>query len=172
MVIVPVDGFAIRQKHLDFTNGANPHSQSYVPSNELWIDCNGSAREQRLWTLRQMAEYLYGFDRGQQIEIQARRHTGQAKFWKQQWIKPNWYIVNGEAVRDLYYVDYTLGGHWLRYDFIPKGEYWLDSAQDVRDIPFTAIHEGLENALMSDGWTYDDAHNQAQTAERCARARY
>lgn len=76
--------------------------------------------------------------------------------------------VNGVFVRNTIYLDYTQGGNDEKYDWIPDGECWLDSANWV-EFAFIALHELTERRLMSGGMDYDSAHDQANLIESVAR---
>lgn len=68
-------------------------------------------------------------------------------------------IVDGNLVRSFYKTDYTEGGHGYVYRWVPKGEIWIETAVDRREMPFIVVHEYLELRLMRDaGLDYDTAH--------------
>jgi len=76
------------------------------------------------------------------------------------------WLIDGRAVRDLAYVDFTLGGHGFRYRFIPRREIWLDDAVRPSERPFILHHELVELDLMANGGlSYDLAHARASRAE-------
>lgn len=80
------------------------------------------------------------------------------------------YEVDGNLVRTAYDVDFTMGGHRdAGYDFIPKGEIWLDSS-NAEEIDETAFHEVAEWMIMRRfGLGYDDAHEVAAECEAVLR---
>jgi hypothetical protein len=83
------------------------------------------------------------------------------------------WIVDGELVRDLLYVDFTEGGHDRVYPFIPRGEVWLDDDLAARERGFVILHELHERRLMGRGWPYDgrrrSAHRDASRLEYFCR---
>jgi hypothetical protein len=79
--------------------------------------------------------------------------------------------VDGRAVRDHLSVDFTLGGHGLRYRFIPRGEIWIDDAVVADEVPAIVLHEEEELRLMRAGLGYAAAHRRASQIERRFRER-
>jgi len=79
------------------------------------------------------------------------------------------FLVDGEAVRNNYYVDYTEGGHDLVYSWIPKKEIWIERVQSPLDRLMTIKHEFHERALMEKGQDYDTAHEATAKMERATR---
>jgi hypothetical protein len=59
------------------------------------------------------------------------------------------WLVNGESVRDKYYIDFTEGGHDLVYHFIPRREVWIDDDLSPKERKFVLLHELHERNLMS-----------------------
>lgn len=81
------------------------------------------------------------------------------------------YLVDGEEVRDVLDIDFTMGGNEARYSYVPPGEIWIDNAQHVLDRTATALHELVERDLMlHHGMSYDVAHDAANARERALRA--
>lgn len=69
------------------------------------------------------------------------------------------WLVQGNLVRSLYKTDYTEGGHGYVYDWVPKGEIWVEHDLDHAELPYIIAHEYLELRLMRDeGLDYDRAH--------------
>lgn len=81
------------------------------------------------------------------------------------------WIINGEAVRDLYYIDFTEGGHDYAYpSFVPKNEIWIDDDVLLRERQYIIVHELYERYLMAKkGFSYDDAHSHATRKEYSCR---
>ena len=80
------------------------------------------------------------------------------------------YLVDGEAVRNVVDIDFTMGGNEARYGYVPAGEIWIDNAQHVLDRTATALHELVERDLMlHHGMSYDAAHDAANARERALR---
>ncbi len=81
------------------------------------------------------------------------------------------FIVSGMDVRNTKSPEFIGGGHDLVYDYVPKGEIWLDDEVDEADRPFILFHEIYERNLMAQGWDYDRAHNSANKLEGKLRKR-
>ena len=79
--------------------------------------------------------------------------------------KINVWIVNGEVVRDLFFIDFTEGGHDKVYSFVPKNEIWIDDDVSPNERKFVMVHEIHERNLMSKGFNYDKAHLSASAIE-------
>ncbi len=81
------------------------------------------------------------------------------------------YDIDGTYVRDNIYTDYTMGGHELVYpEFIPKNEIWIDKDMNPADKEYTIKHEIFERSRMSEGLTYEKAHEEATKYEEKLRA--
>ena len=79
-------------------------------------------------------------------------------------------IVNGEVVRNLYFIDFTEGGHHFVYDFVPVNEVWLDNDLNPSEMDFVLLHEMHERFLMSQGMDYSHAHRSSSAIEyKCRR---
>lgn len=74
-------------------------------------------------------------------------------------------LVDGPAVRSLLLTEFIGGGHGLVYDFIPADEIWIEKSIPEHDRSYILIHELYERALMSQGWDYDTAHDEANRVE-------
>lgn len=83
-------------------------------------------------------------------------------------VKGEWrvYLVDGEKVRNEIDVDFTMGGNFARYSYVPEGEIWLDEALNDFDRRATLAHELHETRLMLDGMSYDKAHDKSSAIER------
>jgi hypothetical protein len=82
------------------------------------------------------------------------------------------YKVNGSFVRKNHFTGFTLGGHWLCYEFIPKYEVWIEDVLEnsEEEQGFTVLHEFEEIYGMLQGLSYDDSHARyANVAEGMAR---
>ena len=75
------------------------------------------------------------------------------------------WIVDGELVRDLFFIEFTEGGHDKVYHFIPKREVWIDDDVSKKEIKFILLHELHERNLMSKGWNYQKAHRDSSRIE-------
>jgi hypothetical protein len=80
------------------------------------------------------------------------------------------YLVDGAQIRRDQEIDYTQGGHHLRWDFIPENEFWIEKMLDSSEQPFNYLHEITEFVDMRDNGTeYDKSHDKAKVIETKAR---
>ena len=75
------------------------------------------------------------------------------------------WVVDGELVRDVLFIDFTEGGHDKVYDFIPPKEVWIDDDVRPEERRFILLHELYERRLMSGGWAYGNAHRDSSRLE-------
>ena len=76
------------------------------------------------------------------------------------------WLVDGELVRDLYFIDFVEGGHHYVYHFVPESEVWIDNDLSRVEYPFVILHELHERHLMRDEKLgYDEAHNSSSAIE-------
>ena len=81
----------------------------------------------------------------------------------------NVWIIDGELVRGLYFIDFTQGGHDKVYNFIPENEIWIDDDVSQNEMKFVLLHEIHERNLMKKGMKYDPAHQSSNAIEFYAR---
>jgi hypothetical protein len=81
----------------------------------------------------------------------------------------NVWITDGELVRDVYFIDFTEGGHDKVYSFIPPNEVWIDDDIPPGEIDYIILHELHERYLMSGGMVYDEAHELSSSLELSCR---
>ncbi len=81
------------------------------------------------------------------------------------------WIVDGELVRDFFFIDFTEGGHDKVYPFIPFGEVWIDDDLFPKERRFVILHELHERNRMFHGFAYPSAHREASKVEYAARRR-
>lgn len=192
-----VDGEYIRDNiDEEFTNFGQHYRFRFIPENEFWIDHERVHGEEEFYVdhmlveNRLMAEgssYADALEKADSAELKERRkadfikkgikivHKEESiKMIHKQLLKPyskylKVWIVNGELVRDLFFVDYTEGGHDKVYSFIPRGEVWLDDDLSQKEIKFVLLHELHERHLMSEGLEYHKAHRSASHIEYFCR---
>ncbi|HSA94469.1 MAG TPA: hypothetical protein VLJ16_00355, partial [Acidobacteriota bacterium] len=75
------------------------------------------------------------------------------------------WVVDGEIVRDVLFIDFTEGGHDKVYSFVPSGEIWIDDDVAPSERKFILLHEAHERVLMSRGWPYGRAHRDSSRIE-------
>lgn len=82
----------------------------------------------------------------------------------------HFYLINAEAVRDQYKVDFCLGGNHGAYNWVPVDEIWLDAAIHKGELPFVALHEFFERTeILDNDLNYNSAHEKASALEWKAR---
>src|SRR5262245_43587205 len=137
-----VDGHRIRDRvDVEFTNGHHHFSRDYIPQREIWLDRESpGSGEWAFWARRLLLErhkmstgvpYLTALLSATHVErLERRRARGLgrvaprdiAEMVRRHRIgrvggREVW-LVDGRTVRDLAYIDFTLGGHGYRYRFI------------------------------------------------------
>jgi hypothetical protein len=88
------------------------------------------------------------------------------------------YFVNGDAIRDLQFVDFALGGNDQIYGGRVEGKpllcepgVFIIDRTNADEAPFILLHESIERRKMADGLSYDNAHDYANIyGEEVARA--
>jgi hypothetical protein len=192
-----VDGDYIRKNvDIEFTNFGQHYRFSFIPKNEFWIDKEYSHNEKKFYITNMLVtsrlisdgkNYEEAVARADAIEHKERSKSKliQSKIkmipkkkliqnvHKRLLIKYSknikvW-IVNGELVRDLFFLDFTEGGHDKVYPFVPLNEIWLDDDNTTKERKFILLHEVHERNLMNKGWNYEKAHKSASEIEYSCR---
>lgn len=195
-----VDGEYIRENiDEEFTNCAQHYQFSFIPKNEFWIDKERVGWEYRYYidsmlTINRLL--AKGVSKGEAIKIadkEERSERAKSELVKKR-IKLKKYpeklvhsvhkdllqkystkkikvwIVSGELVRDLFFLDFTEGGHGYVYSFVPKNEIWIDDDLEPDEIKFVLLHELHERNLMAKGMKYDPSHASSSRIEyECRR---
>lgn len=184
MRIVYVDGFKVRQtRDIDFgtinwraTEGFAP--TWYIPEGEVWIDRR----------LKDETAFLLAVDAAEialdRSGIEPRRARALLKkrfctkprppldaFTERKYRKYGFLVreLDGSVIRTTVDPLFIIGGHTEVYPYVPKGEIWLDSKMDPRELPYHLIHEAVECRLMARGIAYDPAHEYATAADKEVR---
>ena len=179
----------------EFTNFGQHLKFPFIPPREFWLDAENAPGETLFFIhhllienrlMAQGAGYVDALARGDEAEKAERMKTqlgrdgaalrdsgrtpelvamihqellkefsGAVKVW----------VVDGELVRDVFYIDFTEGGHDKVYPFIPAGEVWIDNDVMPGERKFILLHELHERALMARGWTYARAHPDSSRIE-------
>lgn len=180
-----VNGTEIRN-HMDsdFFTG-NGRVFPFIPTNEIWIDSSAPQEEVHFLIENEcvLAESLKNgkdIDRScahaQRVESSSRRLEKSTT--SKNWRRPTGeycehgleiIIVDGTHVRDEWDSVFIQGGHCLRYDFVPKGEIWIEASLPEDERPFVIFHECYEFEKQKIGWSYDRAHAAAKRAENKMR---
>ncbi len=182
----------------EFTNYAQHYNFKFIPKDEFWIDKERNPGEEKYFIEFMLAfhrffskgiPYNRAWDMANKIE---KRERMKSRLMKQEiFIKKgkknslkgvykkllkeyggnnlNVWIVNGEFVRDLFFLDFTEGGHDKVYNFVPKDEIWIDDDLDLNELKFVLLHEVHERNLMSRGMSYNLAHKSSSKIEYYCR---
>jgi hypothetical protein len=180
----------------EFTNFGQHFRFRFIPRKELWIDQEHGPGEQQFFIDHLLVEHRLmagGMDydkalvkadavernerrRSQQVadvlsldrehivedihKTLLKKYSGTVKVW----------VVKGELVRSVYFIDFTEGGHDKVYRFVPRNEVWLDDDLASAERKFVLLHELHERYLMNLGWPYSRAHRSASKIEYHCRA--
>lgn len=193
-----VDGKYIRT-HIDeeFTNYGQHSQFKFIPENEFWIDRERNPGEEKYYIESMLAinrlrakgiNYEEAIKKADSIEKRERAkayfikrgietkkkvkedaksvHKSLLKKYSK---KLKIWVIDGESVRYLFFIDFTEGGHEKVYPFIPKDEVWIDDDVNREEIKFVLLHELHERRLMFKGEDYDSAHKKSSEIEYYCR---
>ncbi len=194
-----VDGEYIRNNvNREFTNFGQHYRFPFIPKYEFWIDHHKASEEEAFFIEHLQVEWHY-MSIGESYDVALEKADRREKFLrnksklmdrvienKSKYPKEvpkiiyigkfqeigkeiTIWIVNGEAVRDAYFIDFTEGGHHFVYNFIPEKELWLDNDLIPDERSFVILHELHERNLMSTGITYEKAHASSSAIEYICR---
>jgi len=188
-----VDGAYVRG-HIDeeFTNFGQHYRYPYIPADEFWIDREAENNERRFFIDHLLVEHRlmaqgksYG-DALEQADLEERKErrragdlrklTGHGKklpdgrdvherLWKTLENGVSVWIVNGRLVRSAFDIDFTAGGHDHVYEFVPRGEVWIDNDIAETERGYVLLHELHERNHMEQGMSYDKAHAESSRLE-------
>ena len=188
-----VDGAYVRG-HIDeeFTNFGQHYRYPYIPADEFWIDREAENNERRFFIDHLLVEHRlmaqgksYG-DALEQADLEERKErrragdlrklTGHGKklpdgrdvherLWKTLENGVSVWIVNGRLVRSAFDIDFTAGGHDHVYEFVPRGEVWIDNDIAETERGYVLLHELHERNRMEQGMSYDKAHAESSRLE-------
>ncbi len=189
-----VDGKHIREKiDEEFTNFGQHFRFRFIPRHEFWIDQERTPGEEHFFVDHLLLEnrlmaggmpYDQALEKADRRELKERRkvdyikkgltpglpkaevlakvHKEMLKGYSQHL---NVWVADGRVVRDIFFIDYTEGGHDKVYSFIPAREVWLDDDLELRERKFVLLHEVHERFLMTQGEKYFQAHRSASHIE-------
>jgi hypothetical protein len=195
-----VDGETIRTSiDEEFTNFGQHFRFRFIPRNEFWIDHLHAPGEEHFFIDHLLIEnrlmaagmgYDQALARADRAELKERHKVDYIRKGidpgrpKSAYIRKihkrllktysdglSVWIVNGELVRDLFFIDYTEGGHDKVYRFIPQAEVWLDDDLRPRERRYVLLHEVHERRLMAGGMDYIHAHRSSSHIEYACRHR-
>ena len=191
-----VDGKYVREKICeDFVNMGQHMFLKFIPKKEFWIAKEANSGEENFYEHHLLVENRLmkkgmPYDNAYRIaaaaekrermksklaknlaKIKSRRRIVFGNIHKKLLKKGDFkiWLVNGEAVRDKFRIDFAGGGHSKVYHFIPENEIWIDDDISPNERRFIIIHELEERKLMSRGKKYRDAHFIATEIEDIAR---
>lgn len=194
IVIWQVDGNYVRNKmDTNFNNSGHHYAFKIIPANELWIDKDFSKRGDEELLINQGLHELElikkKYSKYDAMMAAARQSTKDRKAlnpvtpkdaYKNVHVKKiNKYsvngvevwIINGKLVRDVFFNDFTEGGHHYVYKFVPKNEIWIDDSLNPIEYDYVIFHEAIERNLMKyDKLKYDNAHDVAIKYEAILRS--
>ena len=182
----------------EFTNFGQHNQFSFIPKNEFWIDKERNPGEERYFidtmlimhrlilkgmnyeAAAKIADRLERRERSKsklmKKELKIKEHKGDIiKTIHKSLIKKycnnslKVWVVKGELVRDLFFLDFTEGGHDKVYNFVPANEIWIDDDLSLEERKFVFLHEVHERNLMSRGMKYDPAHKSSSEIEYYCR---
>jgi hypothetical protein len=193
-----VDGQYVRTRmDEEFTNFGQHYRFRFIPRNEFWIDHVHGPGEEHFFIDHLLVEnrlmaggmgYDQALARADRAELKERRKVDfMRRHLRASPPAPNTirrvhktllrsysrdlrvWIIRGELVRDLFFIDFTEGGHDKVYHFVPAGEVWLDDDLKRTERPFVLLHEVHERRLMAGGLDYYHAHRSASHLEYFCR---
>ena len=179
-----VNGYLIRKNYdKEFTNFGSRKYFEFIPKYELWIDYENGKKEAIYFIdnfIRIQRELKKGKTYDEAVKIAnkyEKRERNKSKFiqkikkirQKEKILKKIYrkqlfskytknikiWLVRGDLVRSLFFLDFTEGGHDKVYDFVPKNEIWIDDNVYKKEIPYVLVHELHERYLIGKGWVYD-----------------
>ena len=194
-----VNGKYVRENlDKEFTNFGQFYDFEFIPKNEFWLDKEYNANEQRFFIYNMLAErrLIKEGKSPREARIQAGK-LGKKERVKLKLIKKSikktehkgdilkkihkkllteysnnevsvW-IVRGDLVRSLFFIDFTEGGNDQVYSFVPDGEIWLDDDLIPSEREFVLLHEIHERNLMKEGIPYWSDKNPRKTAHWSAQ---
>ncbi len=189
-----VDGKYIRDKvDREFTNFGQHYNFRFIPLHQFWIDKQYGNDETKYFVDHMMVEWqlmkggmeyddaLSKADRlekrerakselfqkaTKEIEVEQKEIPKEIHLKKLMEFKGiEVWIVNSELVRDLYFIDYTEGGHHFVYKFVPVNEIWIDDDLKPAEMEYVLLHELHERNLMAKGMEYCPAHRSSSIIE-------
>ncbi len=189
-------GYVRKSMDEEFTNFGQHFRFRFIPRNEFWIDKEYGPGEEQFFIDHLLIEhrlmaagmdYDSALEKADAVERQERRRSEMIRLvssmdsgriiqavhkipLKKYSAKVGVWIVRGDLVRSLFFIDFTEGGHDWVYHFVPKNEVWLDDDLAPGDRKFVLLHELHERHLMTLGWPYGKAHRSASRIEFHCRA--
>jgi hypothetical protein len=196
LTIWQVNGSYVR-KNIDeeFSNFGHHWSIDEIPRNEIWIDQEADPDEQPFFVrhalverklLRDGTDYDDARHAANKEERRMRVKAGDLRkvirgkslpdsslvhreLWKTLASGLRVWFVKGRLVRSVYDIEFTEGGHEHVYEYVPRGEVWIDDDIHEDERGFVLFHELHERTLMANGMDYDAAHDESSRLEKRLR---
>jgi hypothetical protein len=187
-----VDGAEVRKNiDIEFSNFGSHYTIDEIPQNEIWLDAETDQDEQRFFIRHALTERkLLKAGKDAEVARKTANHEerrmrvaagdlrkvsrGHAlpdanavrrEIWKTLPSGVLVWFVKGRLVRSVYDIEFTEGGHEHVYEYIPRGEVWIDDDIHEDERGFVLFHELHERNLMADGMDYDTAHAESSKLE-------
>jgi hypothetical protein len=177
-----VDGGYIRANlDIDFTNFGQHLRFKFIPEKEFWIDKEYGSDESKYFITHMLIEnqlmsegkkYQEALEKADEEEKKQREESEEIidakklnneellKIIHEEFLEKystenlKVWVVDGELVRGLFFIDFTEGGSDKNYKFIPEGEVWLDNDLSPRERKFVLLHELHERRFLIKGLEY------------------
>ena len=191
-----VDGSYVR-KNIDeeFSNFGHHWSFREIPENHIWLDHESDPDELKFFTRhavleRRLMKRGKDYDAARRVANREERKMRAAagdlrkvtdgkslpkaervheRLWKKLPNGVEVWFVKGRLVRSAFDVEFTEGGHEHVYEYVPRGEVWIDDDIHDDELGFVLFHELHERNVMAKGVDYDTAHEEASRLERYYR---
>ena len=189
-----VDGEYIRKNICeDFVNYDHHYHLKFIPKNEFWISKEAVSDETKYYVDHLLVEHRLmasgmshdeasrradAFERRERMKSEIMQKLREPRMHKEELLKKvrvkllksysgtvKVWLVSGELVRDVFYLDFAGGGHDKVYHFIPENEVWIDDDIALKERRFIIVHELHERNLMSKGMRYPAGHWSATEIE-------
>lgn len=187
-----VDGSFVRKNiDIEFSNFGSHYTIAEIPKREIWIDTETDPDEQRFFIAHAALEHRL---RTKGADADAARHEAnhaerrlrvaagdlrkvmrgrsvpnaelvKRERWKTLPSGVAVWFVKGRLVRSVYDVEFTEGGHEHVYEYVPRGEVWIDDDIHEDERGYVVFHELHERNRMADGMDYDSAHAESSKLE-------
>lgn len=194
-----VNGKYVRDNlDIEFTNYGNNSQFKFIPADEFWIDKERNPGEEEYFIKSMLVmnrllskgikskdavKIVNRIEKMERSKSKLISHEIKSRKGKKDSIKKihkelikeysvgkiKVWIVNGELVRGIFFLDFTEGGHDKVYKFIPRNQIWIDDDLDYSEIRFVLLHEIHERNLMARGMRYNDAHKLSSELEYYCR---
>jgi hypothetical protein len=191
-----VDGSYVR-KNIDeeFSNFGHHWSFREIPENHIWLDHESDPDELKFFIRhavleRRLMKRGKDYDAARRVANREERKMRAAagdlrkvtdgkslpkaervheRLWKKLPNGVEVWFVKGRLVRSAFDVEFTEGGHEHVYEYVPRGEVWIDDDIHDDELGFVLFHELHERNVMAKGVDYDTAHEEASRLERYYR---